>query len=192
MEGSQSRNSNKAGTWRKIWRGATYQLAPHGLIRLLSYRTQDTQFRNDTTHNGQSPSLSITNLKHVLQSCLQPDLLESFFQLGSLLSKLVSSCHKTSHTPLSCFWSGYLLTVTETKLEHMASDHPHPDNSALRPLSQWHKIVVSGQLNLTITVNHLEYSSLQTHIEIYLLNICTCGLPTPFPELGVYIPGTCL
>ena len=66
MEGSQSRNSNKAGTWRqelmqKLWRGATYQLAPHGLLRLLSYRTQDTQLKDGATRNGLCPSLSITN-----------------------------------------------------------------------------------------------------------------------------------
>jgi hypothetical protein len=42
-EGSQCRNSHRAGTWRqelmqRPCRGAAYGLAPHGL---LSYRTQD-------------------------------------------------------------------------------------------------------------------------------------------------------
>ena len=37
-EGSQDRNSNRAGTWRqepmqRPWRGAAYWLAPHGLAQ---------------------------------------------------------------------------------------------------------------------------------------------------------------
>ena len=47
-EGSQDRNSNKAGTWRQElmqmpWRDAAYCLAPCGLLSLLSYRTQEHQ-----------------------------------------------------------------------------------------------------------------------------------------------------
>jgi hypothetical protein len=46
FEGSQDRNSNRVGTWRqelmqRLWRGTSYWLAPHGLLSLLSYRTQD-------------------------------------------------------------------------------------------------------------------------------------------------------
>ena len=60
IEGSQDRNSNRAGTWRqeetwKPWRGAAYWLAPCGLLSLLSYRTQDHKPRDGTTHNELGP-----------------------------------------------------------------------------------------------------------------------------------------
>jgi hypothetical protein len=64
IKGSQDRNSNKAGTWRqelmqRPWRGAAYWFAPHGLLNLLCYRTQDYHPRGTTTHNGLGPPLSI-------------------------------------------------------------------------------------------------------------------------------------
>jgi hypothetical protein len=37
---------------QRPWRGATYWLVPHGLLSLLSYRTQDHQPRGGTTHDG--------------------------------------------------------------------------------------------------------------------------------------------
>jgi hypothetical protein len=54
---SQDRNSHRAGAWRqklmqRPWRDAAYWLAPCGLLSLLSYRTQDYQPRDGTTHNG--------------------------------------------------------------------------------------------------------------------------------------------
>ena len=50
----------KARTWRqelmqRSRRGAAYGLALHGLLSLLSYRTQDHQPRAGTTHNGLDP-----------------------------------------------------------------------------------------------------------------------------------------
>jgi hypothetical protein len=44
IEGSQDRNSNRAGTWRqelmqRLWRSAAYWLVPHGFLNLISYRT---------------------------------------------------------------------------------------------------------------------------------------------------------
>lgn len=36
--------------------GAAYWVAPHGLLILLPYRTQDQQARDDTTHNALGPS----------------------------------------------------------------------------------------------------------------------------------------
>ena len=57
-EGSQSRNSNEAAAWRqelvhRPWKDAAYWLAPHGLLSLLSYRTQEHQPRGDgTTKDG--------------------------------------------------------------------------------------------------------------------------------------------
>jgi hypothetical protein len=49
------------GMWRqelrlRAWRGAALWLAPHGLLSLLSYRTQDYQPRGGTTHNGLCPA----------------------------------------------------------------------------------------------------------------------------------------
>jgi hypothetical protein len=54
---TQDRNSHRARTWRqglmqRPWRDVTYWLASPGLLSLLSYRTQDHQHRDDTTHNG--------------------------------------------------------------------------------------------------------------------------------------------
>ena len=57
--GSQDGNSHSVGTWRqelmqKPWKGAAYWLASPGLLSLLSYRIQDSQPRDGTTHNGPS------------------------------------------------------------------------------------------------------------------------------------------
>jgi hypothetical protein len=51
IEGSQDRNSHMAGTRGKELmqgpqRDAAYWLAPHGLLSLLSYRTQDHHSRD--------------------------------------------------------------------------------------------------------------------------------------------------
>jgi hypothetical protein len=59
-KGSQDRNWNRARTWRKEpmqrpWRAVTYWLVPHGLLSLISYRTQDHQPRVGSTHNGLGP-----------------------------------------------------------------------------------------------------------------------------------------
>ena len=59
-EGSRDRNSSRGGTWRQelmqtLWTGTAHWLAPHGLLSLLSYRTQDHQARDGTTHNGLGP-----------------------------------------------------------------------------------------------------------------------------------------
>ena len=56
----------RAGTWRqelmqRPWGVAAYWLAPHGLLSLLSYKTQDQQAMNGTTHNGLGSPLPITN-----------------------------------------------------------------------------------------------------------------------------------
>jgi hypothetical protein len=52
-KGSQDRNSHRAGTWREEMMGvAAYWLASPALLSLLSYRTQNHQPRDGTTHNG--------------------------------------------------------------------------------------------------------------------------------------------
>jgi len=59
-KGSQDRNSHRAGSRRqelmqRPWRDVTHWLASPGLLSLLSYRTQDHQPRDVTTHNGLGP-----------------------------------------------------------------------------------------------------------------------------------------
>ena len=63
IKGSQARNSKKgrnleAGAQAEAMEGATYWLAPQGLLSLLSYRTQP---RDSTTHNDLGPPPSITS-----------------------------------------------------------------------------------------------------------------------------------
>jgi hypothetical protein len=59
-EGSQDRNSSRAGIWRqeliqRPGRVATCWLALHGLLSLLSYRTPDYQPRDGITLNELNP-----------------------------------------------------------------------------------------------------------------------------------------
>jgi hypothetical protein len=86
IQSNEGRNSVRAGTWRqelmqRPGRDAAYWLAPHGLLSLLSYRTQVHQLRHDPTHNRLGPPPSITNLRKCLMACLQPDFIETFSQL---------------------------------------------------------------------------------------------------------------
>ena len=89
---SSSSKAVKAGTWRqelmqRPWRCAAYWLAPHGLLSLLSFRCQDHQPRNGTTHNGPVPPTSIT--KKIPYSQI---LRRHFLNGGSLLSLNSSLC----------------------------------------------------------------------------------------------------
>jgi hypothetical protein len=72
----QARNL-EAGADAEAVEGAASWLAPHGLLSLLSYRTQDHQPCSGHTHNGLGPSTSISNE----ENALQPDLMEGFCQL---------------------------------------------------------------------------------------------------------------
>ena len=45
----------EAGAEQRPWRDVLYWLASPGLLSLLSYRTQDYQPRDDTTHKGPFP-----------------------------------------------------------------------------------------------------------------------------------------
>jgi hypothetical protein len=64
-EGSQGRKSNRAGTceqelMQRPQMDAAYWLAPHGLLSLLPYRTEDPLPRGGPTHNGLRPHASVT------------------------------------------------------------------------------------------------------------------------------------
>ena len=50
----------EAGVDAEAMEGAAYELASPGLLKLLSFRTQDHQAREDPIHNGLSPPASIT------------------------------------------------------------------------------------------------------------------------------------
>jgi hypothetical protein len=68
-EGSQGREGLKpggnleAGADAEAMEDAAYWLVPHGLLSLLSYRTQDHQPKHGTTHSGPGPPTSVTNKK---------------------------------------------------------------------------------------------------------------------------------
>ena len=82
IEGSQSRNSNKAETWKEeLMHGGVLLtgLLPHGFLSLVSYRTRDHQTRHHPQWAGLSP---ISHEENVLQACLQPDIMEAFTQFN--------------------------------------------------------------------------------------------------------------
>jgi len=85
------------GSWRQELmqrprRDAAYWLASPGLLSLLSYRTQDHQPRDGTTHNGLGPPPLITNRANALQL----GLMEAFPQLR-LFSLITPACVKLTH-----------------------------------------------------------------------------------------------
>jgi hypothetical protein len=51
---------------QRPWRDTTYWLSSPDLLSLLSYRTQDYQPRDGTTHNGLDPPPNV----HKLRKCL--------------------------------------------------------------------------------------------------------------------------
>jgi hypothetical protein len=66
IKNSQDRNSHWARNciqelMKRPWRGAAYWLITHGLLRLLSYRTQHHQTRNGSSHKRIGPLSSVTN-----------------------------------------------------------------------------------------------------------------------------------
>jgi hypothetical protein len=61
----------EAGAWRqklmlRPLREAAFCLAPHGLLSLLSYITQNHLLRGGATHNGLGPPLSMINQENIL------------------------------------------------------------------------------------------------------------------------------
>ena len=58
---SQVRNTNREGTrGQRPWKSVAYWLVPYGLLRLLSYRTQEHLPRGGPTSNGMDPPTTIT------------------------------------------------------------------------------------------------------------------------------------
>ena len=59
--GTQAEQEPEAGADAEAMEDATYWLAHHDLLSLLSHRTQDLQSWNGTTHNGLLPRLPINH-----------------------------------------------------------------------------------------------------------------------------------
>ena len=64
IKGNWGKNSKWAGTWRQElmqepWKCAPCWLVPHDLLSLFSYRTQNYQPGDATTHNEMGPPTSI-------------------------------------------------------------------------------------------------------------------------------------
>jgi hypothetical protein len=88
---------------QRPWRGAAYCLTLYGFLSLFSYRTQDYQPRNGTTHSGLSPSIPISPFipinkmpyackKKKKKNAYSPILRRHFLNQGSLLSEDYSLC----------------------------------------------------------------------------------------------------
>jgi hypothetical protein len=53
--GLELKQVRKQELMQRPWRNVTYWLASSALLSLLSYKTQDYQLRDGTTHKGPSP-----------------------------------------------------------------------------------------------------------------------------------------
>ena len=83
----------KAGADAVVMEGSSLLAASPGLLGLLSYRAQDYQPRDGTTHNGLGPPHLITNWENALQL----DFMEAF-SLGRLfLNDNSSLCQVDTH-----------------------------------------------------------------------------------------------
>lgn len=76
----------RAETWREGTDAEAMEeccgwLALCVMLNLLSYTIQDHQPRDSTIHSGLGPPISINNFENVLESCIQTDLMEAYFQL---------------------------------------------------------------------------------------------------------------
>jgi hypothetical protein len=95
-KGSQDRNSYRTGTWRqelmqRPWRDVTYWLASPGLLSLLSYRTQDYQPRDGTTHHEPS------SLDHKPRKCLTAGSHGGISSREAPSSVITPACVKLTH-----------------------------------------------------------------------------------------------
>lgn len=77
--------TNKSGTDAR--RGAAYWLAAHGLLGLLSYKSQGYQPTCDTIHNRLGPPTSTIDQDNITQACLQVSLNRGIFSVEVPLPK---------------------------------------------------------------------------------------------------------
>jgi hypothetical protein len=76
---------------QRPWRDVTYWLASHGLLSLLSHRTQDYQPRNGTTSNGTSP------FNHQLRKCSTAGSHGGISPNEAHFSMITPACVKLTH-----------------------------------------------------------------------------------------------
>lgn len=156
-EGSQRSNSSRAGTWhqglmQKPWKNVVYLLAPHGLIILLYYKTQDHQprvlyrFAYNLILKRHFLKLRIPPLiwlylvsnwcktsQHKCPLSTQPlDLTYELYEFIGELTHWWDSCH---HYPITCNSS---TTIWGINLQHMSLCWKmlHPNHSTLPLTSQ--------------------------------------------------------
>ena len=96
------RNSNSTRTWKhelmqRLWRGAIYWFAPHGLLSLLSYRTT-------------SPGMAPPTMSWAIPHWLKLDLTQAFPNWGFFLSDDSCLCQfNTQNQPIPvCYFVVYL------------------------------------------------------------------------------------
>lgn len=66
IRGRQGRHSSQAGTAAEAMEESCYQLAPHGLLSLLSYMVQDHQPRGSTSYRELGPPTPQSSRKQCL------------------------------------------------------------------------------------------------------------------------------
>jgi hypothetical protein len=64
---------------QRPWRNVASWLVPHDLLSLVSYRIQNHQLRDGTTHNGLDPPTLITDYENLLQTYLHSPVLLRYF-----------------------------------------------------------------------------------------------------------------
>ena len=135
MEGSQDKNSNRSETWRqelmqKPWRCAAYWLVSHGLLSLLSCRTQDHQPRMAPPTVG----------------CVLPRQLRKYLT-GGAYEGIFSSEVPSFQITLACV-SSFCKTGQHIRNRwlddlHTVRDSP-PQKARCMTLEEWHMKLISG------------------------------------------------
>jgi hypothetical protein len=105
VKGTQDRNSHRVRAWRqglmqRPWRDVPYWIASSAFLILFSYKTQDYQPRDSTTHNGLDPHPLITHFEKMPYSWISWRL---FLKGGSFLCDNFSLCQiDTQNQPVQC------------------------------------------------------------------------------------------
>jgi hypothetical protein len=115
------------------WRSAAYWFAPPGLLSLLSYRTQDYQPRDGTTHNGLGPP----TLSHSLSKCLTVGSHGGISSREASFSVITSDRVKLTHQ--TSWYSLYdVICMYAFKVGHLVLDNcAIPWRRWFLPLRKW-------------------------------------------------------
>jgi hypothetical protein len=85
---------------QRLWRNVPYWLASPGLLSLLSYRIQDFQPRDGTTHKGPSPWSLIEKMPHSWISWRHFTNWSSFFCDNSRLDTKLTSTYTKKYSAI--------------------------------------------------------------------------------------------